>query len=66
MYSARSHAAWTSGAKRLLSGLALVAVLALAGCGGSRPGPPSRLAPPTPSKQKTPHRCGPPPVAPTH
>ena len=58
MYSERSHATWTSGAKRLLSGLALAAVLALAGCGGPGSSPSSSLGPSTSTKQSTCTGCG--------
>jgi hypothetical protein len=47
----RSHSAWTLGAKQLLSGLLVVAALALAGCGGSSMSPSSALSPPVSSKQ---------------
>ncbi len=51
MNCVRSHSAWTLGAKQLLSGLLVVAALALAGCGGSSTSPSSALSPPVSSKQ---------------
>jgi hypothetical protein len=51
MNCVRSHSAWTLGAKQLLSGLLVVAALALAGCGGSSMSPSSALSPPVSSKQ---------------
>ena len=51
MNCVRSHSAWTLGARHLLSGLLVLAALALAGCGGSSSNPAAALSPPVSSKQ---------------
>ena len=51
MNCVRSHSAWTLGARHLLSGLLVLAALALAGCGGSGSNPAAALSPPVSSKQ---------------
>ena len=51
MNCVRSHSTWTLGARAILSGLLVLAALALAGCGGSGMSPSSALSPSVSSKQ---------------